>query len=648
MNTGRYTAFPQVPLNDRTWPDATVTAAPRWLSTDLRDGNQALAAPMTPARKLVMFDLLVRMGYKEIEIGFPAASRDDHDFVRMLIEDDLIPDDVRVSVLVQAREELIERTVESLAGARRATVHLYSATSPWFRRRVFGMDRDECKDLAVRGTRLVTKYAERFLDGCDLGFQYSPEHFADTEPDFTLEVCEAVMDVWQPGPGREIILNFPTTVERSTPNVFADQIEWMHRNLSRREHLCLSVHPHNDRGTGVAAAELAVLAGAQRIEGCLFGNGERAGNVCLVTLGLNLLTQGVDPRVDFRDLDRVRRTVERCTGIPVHPRHPYGGDLVYTAFSGSHQDAINKGFDALEREAAEAGAEPAELPWRLPYLPLDPQDVGRTYEAIVRINSQSGKGGLAYVMSARHGLNPPRALRVEFARTVQALADAEGGEIGPDRLRECFEREYVIGAAPDPSAPSAETVATVFGGVPAAVVLHVDGGGFDAGGDRTDAVRTVRAELARRGLRVRAVHHTGPAGDGRTARREARPLPGGGRAGEPREDTDGGGLHGLREVAVYAELQAGGTVFWGAGIGPDLRAAALSAAASAVARSRRERARRTAAPTTPAASAEAAPTAVPTAGVATGAAAEPGTLTWTRNTRTRSARARSTRTTAGR
>ncbi|MEU6740143.1 2-isopropylmalate synthase [Streptosporangium sandarakinum] len=665
MNTGRYTAFPKVPLNGRTWPDATVTTAPRWLSTDLRDGNQALAAPMTPARKLVMFDLLVRMGYKEIEVGFPAASRDDHDFVRMLVEEDLIPDDVRVSVLVQAREELIERTMESLAGARRATVHLYSATSPWFRRRVFGMDRDECKDLAVRGTRLVTKYAERFLDGCDLGFQYSPEHFADTEPDFSLEVCEAVMDVWQPGPGREIILNFPTTVERSTPNVFADQIEWMHRNLSRREHVCLSVHPHNDRGTGVATAELAVLAGAQRIEGCLFGNGERAGNVCLVTLGLNLLTQGVDPGVDFRDLDRARRTVERCTGIPVHPRHPYGGDLVYTAFSGSHQDAINKGFDALEREAAEAGAEPAELPWRLPYLPLDPQDVGRTYEAIVRINSQSGKGGLAYVMSARHGLNLPRALRVEFARTVQALADAEGGEIGPDRLRECFEREYVIGAASDPSTEVTATVltqavtaavsATASGGVPATVVLHVDGEGFDTGWDRTDAVRTVRAELARRGLRVRAVQHTGPAGDGGTARREARPLPGAGRAGEPREDTDGSGLHGhrglhgSREVVVYAELQVGGTVFWGAGTGPDLRAAALSAAASAVVRSRRERARRAAAPAAPVETAPtAAPMTAPTAGVPTGAAAEPGTLTWTRNTRTRSARARSTRTTAGR
>ncbi|MFF0309733.1 2-isopropylmalate synthase [Streptosporangium sp. NPDC004379] len=623
MNIGRYTAFPQVPLNGRRWPDATVTAAPRWLSTDLRDGNQALAAPMTPARKLAMFDLLVRMGYKEIEVGFPAASRDDHDFVRMLIEDDLVPDDVRVSVLVQAREELIERTAESLAGARRATVHLYNATSPWFRSRVFGMDRDECKDLAVRGTRLVTKYAERFLDGCDLGFQYSPEHFADTEPEFSLEVCEAVMDVWQPGPGREIILNFPTTVERSTPNVFADQIEWMHRNLSRREHLCLSVHPHNDRGTGVAAAELAVLAGAQRIEGCLFGNGERAGNVCLVTLGLNLLTQGVDPGVDFRDLDRVRRTVEGCTGIPVHPRHPYGGDLVYTAFSGSHQDAINKGFDALEREAAEAGAEPAGLPWRLPYLPLDPQDVGRTYEAIVRINSQSGKGGLAYVMSARHGLNLPRGLRVEFARTVQALADAEGGEIAPDRLRECFEREYVIGAADGPgaTAPAGAAVSvTAPGGVPAAVVLHVDGGGFDAGRDRTDAVRAVRAELARLGLRVRAVHHTGPAG----------------------------GTGGVGGVTVYAELQAGGTVFWGAGTGPDLRAAALSAAASAAARARRGRASRTEVPASPAAPpAPPAPEAVAPATPAA-PAEEAATLTWTRNTRTRSTRARSTRTTAGR
>ncbi|OPG11566.1 2-isopropylmalate synthase [Microbispora sp. GKU 823] len=482
MKIRRYSGSARVPLERRAWPDAVIERAPRWLSTDLRDGNQSLAEPMTPARKLMMFDLLVGMGYKEIEVGFPAASRDDHDFVRMLVERDLIPDDVRVSVLVQARDELIERTVASLEGARRATIHLYAATSPQFRDLVFGMSRDACKDLAVQGARLVMKYAERTLDGCDLGFQFSPEHFNDTEPDFSLEVCEAVMDVWQPEAGREIILNFPATVERATPNVFADQIEWMHRNLSRREHVCLSVHPHNDRGTGVAAAELAVMAGADRIEGCLFGNGERAGNVCLVTLGLNLSTQGVDPGIDFSDLDRVRRTVEHCTGMPVHPRHPYGGDLVYTAFSGSHQDAIRKGFDAAEREAERTGTGPADQPWRVPYLPLDPRDVGRTHEAVVRINSQSGKGGLAYVMSTRHGLTLPRDLQIDFARRIQAVADAEGGEIPPDRVMEVFRREYVLDRVPDGTTGRGVPMAAARG----TVTLHVDAG--HAGAARRDDV----------------------------------------------------------------------------------------------------------------------------------------------------------------
>ncbi|MEV4458909.1 2-isopropylmalate synthase [Microbispora sp. NPDC049633] len=554
MNLGRYSGSPRVPLAGRAWPDATIGSAPRWLSTDLRDGNQSLAEPMTPARKLIMFDLLVNMGYKEIEVGFPAASKDDYDFVRMLVERDLIPDDVRISVLTQARDELIERTVASLEGAPRATVHLYAATSPLFRGLVFGMNRDECKDLAVQGTRLVMKYAERTLDGCDLGYQFSPEHFADTEPDFALEVCEAVMDVWQPEAGRETVLNFPTTVERATPNVFADQIEWMHRNLSRREHVCLSVHPHNDRGTGVATAELAVMAGADRVEGCLFGNGERAGNVCLVTLGLNLSTQGVDPGVDFSDLDRVRRTVEHCTGVPVHPRHPYGGDLVYTAFSGSHQDAIKKGLDAVEREAVRTGDDAAHLPWRVPYLPLDPQDVGRTYEAVVRINSQSGKGGLAYVMSARHGLTLPRDLQADFAGRMQALTDAEGGEIAPERVLEVFVREYVVDSAL-PVPPSIEVTGTV--------TLHIDAGWFRTGPARTDTVQAVRAELARRGLRVRVVHHT------RTAA--------------------GAGAAGRDDAAVYAEYRTGGVCHWGAGIERDVERAALAAVRSALARAARDR-----------------------------------------------------------
>ncbi|MFG1874445.1 2-isopropylmalate synthase [Sphaerisporangium sp. NPDC049003] len=548
----RYHPSTPVDLPGRLWPDRTIASAPRWVSTDLRDGNQSLANPMTPDRKMAMFDLLVRMGYREIEVGFPVASQDDFAFVRRLIERDLIPDDVRVSVLVQARDELIRRTVESLEGAPRATIHLYNATSPLFRRVVFGMNRDECKDLAVQGTRLVMKYADKLLSGCDLGFEYSPELFNDTELDFSLEVCEAVMDVWRPGPGREIILNFPTTVERSLPNVFADQIEWLDRSLSRRRHVCLSIHPHNDRGTGVASSELALLAGAQRIEGCLFGNGERAGNVCLVTLGLNLLTHGVDPGIDFSDLDGVRRTVEYCNEIQVHPRHPYGGDLVYTSFSGSHQDAIKKGFDAMEKAAGEAGVRVGELPWEMPYLPLDPRDVGRTYEAVVRINSQSGKGGVAYVMSARHGMNLPRPLQVDFVGAVQEIADAEGGEITPDRVKRIFDRRYVE----YPLLP----IPLVFTGEPVTAELHIDGERFDVGGARSDSVREVRGALARWGVDVRAVHRT---------------------ACPPAVSREAEGC-----AVVYAECRVGGGTFWGAGVDRDVEAASLSAVRSAVTRAR--------------------------------------------------------------
>ena len=357
MPCQRYTPFRPVDLPDRAWPGRSITKAPRWLSTDLRDGNQALIDPMSPARKHKMFDLLVRMGYKEIEVGFPSASQTDFDFVRELVEGDRVPDDVRISVLTQAREDLIERSVQSLVGARMATVHLYNATAPIFRRVVFRIDREECKALAVEGTRHVMKYADALLNGTDFGYEYSPEIFMDTELDYAADVCAGVMDVWQPGPDREIILNLPCTVERSTPNVYADQIEWMSRNLPNRDYICLSVHTHNDRGTAVADAELAVLAGADRIEGCLFGNGERTGNVCLVTLGLNLFSQGIDPMISFSDIDEIRRTVEYCNQLPVHPRHPYAGDLVYTAFSGSHQDAIKKGFEAHEAAAAAAGAD---------------------------------------------------------------------------------------------------------------------------------------------------------------------------------------------------------------------------------------------------------------------------------------------------
>jgi 2-isopropylmalate synthase len=541
----RYRPAPGVVLPDRAWPGRTITRAPRWLSTDLRDGNQSLVNPMSPERKLMMFQLLVELGYREIEVGFPVASQDDHDFLRRLIEKDLIPDDVRISVLVQARDDLIRRTVESLAGARQATIHMYNATSPQFRRVVFGMNRDECKQLAVHGTELMMKYAEESLGDCDLGYQYSPELFNDTEPEFALEVCEAVMDVWQPEAGRPIILNFPTTVERTMPNVFADRIEMLDRNLTRREHVCLSVHPHNDRGTGVATAEMAMLAGAERIEGCLFGNGERAGNVDLVTLALNLFSQGIDPGLDFSDLNRVRRTVEHCTEIPVHPRHPYGGDLVYTAFSGSHQDAINKGFAEQSRVVAESGERADQVRWEIPYLPVDPRDLGRTYESVVRINSQSGKGGVAYVLSTRLGLHPPRDLQVEFAKVVQGRADVEGGEIDADRVCALFRREYV--SRPLVSVPLRfDTL------VPAD--LHIDGAAFAVGAARADEVEEIRQALLQWGVDVRAVHRTGT------------------------------GLAGNAGLAVYAELRLGDRTHWGAAVADDLAAAVSAAVRSAAAR----------------------------------------------------------------
>ena len=453
MPAAKYRAFLDVnpvALPDRTWPDKRITRAPRWMSTDLRDGNQALIEPMDPARKRRMFDLLVGLGYKEIEIGFPAASQTDFDFVRSLIDDDAVPGDVTVSVLTQSRSELIERTVEAIVGFPRATVHLYNATAPVFREVVFRADRAATVDLAVTGTREVIAQAEKRLgDDTVFGFEYSPEIFVDTERDFALEICEAVMDVWQPGADREIILNLPSTVERATPNVFADQIEYMSRNLSRREHIALSAHPHNDRGTGIASAELAVMAGADRIEGCLLGQGERTGNVDLVTLGLNLFSQGIDPGVDLSDVDAIRRTVEYCTQMDTPPRTPYVGDLVYTSFSGSHQDAIKKGFAARAAKVAAAGGDENAVPWELPYLPIDPHDVGRSYEAVVRVNSQSGKGGVAYLMSTAHALELPRRLQVEFSRIVQRHTDTYGGEVDADTLWAVFADEYLpTSAAP--------------------------------------------------------------------------------------------------------------------------------------------------------------------------------------------------------
>ncbi|HET9759046.1 MAG TPA: 2-isopropylmalate synthase [Nocardioidaceae bacterium] len=439
----RYRAFPPVDLPDRTWPNATVTKAPRWLSTDLRDGNQALIDPMTPTRKMAMFELLVRMGYKEIEVGFPSASETDFSFVRQLIEQDKVPDDVTISVLTQAREDLIERSVQSLVGIPKANIHLYNALAPLFRRVVFHAGKDEIRNIAVRGTEMVMKFADSYLDTTVIGYEYSPEIFTGTELPFSVDVCEAVSDVWQPEDGREIILNLPATVEMATPNVYADQIEWFSRQLTRRENTTISLHPHNDRGTAVAATELAMMAGADRVEGCLFGHGERTGNVDLVTLGMNLFSQGIDPQIDFSDIDEIRRTVEYCTQLPVHPRHPYAGDLVYTAFSGSHQDAIKKGLEALDVAASEAGRPVAEMPWEAPYLPIDPHDVGRTYEAVIRVNSQSGKGGVAYILKSEHKLDLPRRLQIEFSRAVQRHTDDEGGEMSPTEIWDAFRAEYL-------------------------------------------------------------------------------------------------------------------------------------------------------------------------------------------------------------
>ncbi|MFF4499765.1 2-isopropylmalate synthase [Streptomyces sp. NPDC001401] len=451
MPIHKYGQYEQVAISDRSWPEQRITSAPRWLSTDLRDGNQSLIDPMSPERKRRMFDQLVKMGYKEIEVGFPASGQTDFDFVRSIIEEPgAIPDDVTISVLTQAREDLIERTVESIKGAKRATVHLYNATAPVFRRVVFRGSKDDIKQIAVDGTRLVMEYAEKLLGPeTEFGYQYSPEIFTDTELDFALEVCEAVMDVWQPGPGREIILNLPATVERSTPSTHADRFEWMGRNLTRREHVVLSIHPHNDRGTAVAAAELALMAGADRVEGCLFGQGERTGNVDLVTLGMNLFSQGVDPQIDFSDIDEIRRTWEYCNQMEVHPRHPYVGDLVYTSFSGSHQDAIKKGFDAMEADARAKGVTVDDIEWAVPYLPIDPKDVGRSYEAVIRVNSQSGKGGIAYVLKNDHKLDLPRRMQIEFSKIIQAKTDAEGGEVTGGDIWAVFQDEYL----PNPENP---------------------------------------------------------------------------------------------------------------------------------------------------------------------------------------------------
>ncbi len=549
----RYRSFPPIDLPDRTWPNATVTRAPRWLSTDLRDGNQALIDPMTPARKRAMFDLLVRMGYREIEVGFPSASQTDYDFVRQLVEEELIPDEVTISVLTQAREDLIERTAQSLVGAERANIHLYNATAPLFRRVVFRVDRDECRAIAVRGTEMVMKYAAEYLRGTEFGYQYSPEIFTDTELEFAVDVCESVSDVWQPEDGREIILNLPATVEMSTPNVYADQIEWFSRALTRREHSVVSLHPHNDRGTAVAATELAMMAGADRVEGCLFGHGERTGNVCLVTLGMNLFSQGIDPMIDFSDIDEVRRVVEWCTQLPVHPRHPYAGDLVYTAFSGSHQDAIKKGLEDLDRQAEEQGRPVGEIAWKAPYLPIDPKDVGRSYEAVIRVNSQSGKGGVAYVLKAERKLDLPRRLQIEFSRVVQEHTDAEGGEISPDQIWAIFNSEYL--QRDGRLALNAVHTASADGGNDALDVrVYLDGSAHQLHGEGNGPIAAFCAALEQLDVDVRVLDYAEHA------------LSSGGDA----------------TAAAYVECAFGDKVVWGVGMDANIVTASLKAVVSAV------------------------------------------------------------------
>jgi 2-isopropylmalate synthase len=551
MTYERYTPFTPVGLTDRTWPDQVITRTPQWCSVDLRDGNQALIEPMDSSRKLRMFQLLVDMGYKEIEVGFPAASQTDFDFIRVLVEQGLVPADVTVQVLTQAREELIERTIQAFVGFKGSVlIHLYNSTSTLQRRVVFGLDKDGVKDIAVQGARWCKKYAEQLLTEATVRWQYSPESFTGTELDYALEVCEAVMDVWQPTPENPVVLNLPATVEMSTPNVYADQIEWFVRGLgARRSSVILSLHPHNDRGTAVAAAEQGVMAGADRVEGCLFGNGERTGNVCLVTLGLNLYSQGVDPGIDFSDIDEIRRTVEHCNQLPVHPRHPYGGDLVYTAFSGSHQDAIKKGLEAMQRDAAAAGVPVDEFRWEVPYLPIDPKDVGRSYEAVIRVNSQSGKGGVAYVLKNEHHLDLPRRMQIEFSRVVQEVADGEGGEISANRIWQLFQATYL-----EHTTPLQLVSYTTSSGDEDEIeaVVERDGERHVIRGTGNGPIAAFVHALGELDLDVRVLdYHEHATGAGEEA-----------------------------QAASYLELAVGGRVLWGCGIHPSIVTASLRAIVS--------------------------------------------------------------------
>jgi 2-isopropylmalate synthase len=541
-----YRAFTPVPLPDRTWPSREITKAPRWCSVDLRDGNQALIDPMDPSRKRRMFDLLVKCGFKEIEVGFPSASQPDFDFVRQLIEENLIPDDVIIQVLTQARPELIERTYESLRGAPRAIVHLYNSTSTLQRRVVFGLDRAGIVDIAVRAARLCQDLNSTIPE-CDVRWEYSPESFTGTELDFAVTICEAVMDVWKPTPDRRMILNLPATVEMATPNVYADQIEWFLRHIRERESIILSLHPHNDRGTAVAAAELGVMAGADRVEGTLFGNGERTGNVDVVTLALNLFSQGVDPELNFSDIDAARRTVGHCNRLPVHPRHPYVGDLVYTAFSGSHQDAIKKGFEALGKNYDT---------WEVPYLPIDPHHVGRSYEAVIRVNSQSGKGGVAYIMKFDHGFDLPRRLQIEFSSVIQGIVEESGTEIQAAQIWSAFESTYLTPTRPlTLVGHPATTTARDTGRTSLEAAVQVDGVERLVRGSGNGPIAAFVDALGRDGgVTVEVVdYHEHALGEGAGA-----------------------------TAVAYVEARVAGKTRWGVGIDSNILTASLKAVVSAV------------------------------------------------------------------
>jgi 2-isopropylmalate synthase len=563
MPVSRYRTFADevepITLADRTWPDKVVETAPMWCAVDLRDGNQALIDPMSPERKRRMFDLLVRMGYKEIEVGFPSASQTDFDFVREIIEQGAIPDDVTIQVLTQCRPELITRTFEACAGAPKAIVHFYNSTSILQRRVVFRADRDAVKAIATDGARMCVDEAKKYPD-TQWRFEYSPESYTGTELEYAVEVCNAVADVVKPTPERPLIVNLPATVEMATPNVYADSIEWMNRHLAPRDSIILSLHPHNDRGTAVAAAELGYQAGADRIEGCLFGNGERTGNVCLVTLGLNLFSRGVDPQIDFSNIDEIRRTVEYCNQLPVHERHPYGGDLVYTAFSGSHQDAINKGLDQMKVDADAQDADVDDILWQVPYLPIDPKDVGRTYEAVIRVNSQSGKGGVAYIMKADHGLVLPRRLQIEFSQAVQKITDGEGGEVSPKEMWDVFAEEYLSPIRPLERMRQKVDAAEVDGGTDKiTAVVKVNGVEREIVGAGNGPLAAFVDAIGAVGFDVSVLDYSEHA---MSSGEEA-------------------------QAAAYVEASIGGKTVWGVGIATSITTASLRAVVSAVNRAAR-------------------------------------------------------------